>query len=134
MYPLDLTYTWDAKFVNGRWVFEEPKLCSVTDMLAHQLCASIAPKHSEPPALLTVDQATAYCGGMSTSTWYKYKALGRIPAPVHFCGRTLWRRADLIAWIEDGRPGCVVFEERKRLRKKRQRQPGDRAKVKRDAR
>ena len=134
MYPHDLTYSHEAKYVNGAWTFGEPELCSHTDMLVQQLWSSVAPKPPEQAELLSADAARRFCGGMSKSSWYKNKLLGLIPTPVYVGGRVYWRRSDLMAWIEEGRPGCVVFEERKELRKKRKRQPGDRTKVKLDTR
>ncbi|HUT61701.1 MAG TPA: hypothetical protein VNA25_28010 [Phycisphaerae bacterium] len=66
------------------------------------------------PAPLLVDarEAARLCG-VSRASWWGYNAAGRVPSPIHLCGRTLWRRDELAAWIE---AGCPARERWKALR------------------
>lgn len=54
-------------------------------------------------ALLSAEQAAGLCG-LSRSGWYKLCSAGRTPAPVRLGRRTLWRTAELRAWIAAGCP------------------------------
>ncbi len=38
------------------------------------------------------------------ATWWKLHASGRVPAPIRLGRRTLWRRAELEAWVSAGAP------------------------------
>jgi prophage regulatory protein len=58
----------------------------------------------EPALLLPARQAAALCG-VSTATWWRWDASGRIPAPVRLsAGCVRWRRAELVEWAAAGCP------------------------------
>lgn len=64
----------------------------------------------DTPALLSINAARVYCGGVALSTWNDHNARGVIPSPVHMGGRVFWRRDDLDLWIAEGLPGRAKFE------------------------
>ena len=51
------------------------------------------------PMLVDARQAAAICN-VSIRTWWTLHASGRCPLPVRLGRRTLWRSAELAAWIE----------------------------------
>jgi predicted DNA-binding transcriptional regulator AlpA len=53
--------------------------------------------------LIPANVAGPMCG-RSLASWWRDNAAGRTPSPVKLFGRTLWRRAELIAWVEAGCP------------------------------
>ena len=57
-----------------------------------------------PPLLVDARAAARLCGGISVRTWWSLHASGRCPLPVRLGRRTLWRGAELAAWIEAGCP------------------------------
>lgn len=71
-----------------------------------------APPAPEPPLLLRAAEAAHLCG-MGSATWWRHHSLARIPAPLRVGGATLWRRADLMRWIELGCPERREYEARK---------------------
>jgi predicted DNA-binding transcriptional regulator AlpA len=71
-----------------------------------------------PPLLLPARQAAALCG-VSEATWWRLHSAGRVPAPVRLGGRTLWRRSDVLAFVEMGCPDRKSFEAQQRVEKGR---------------
>lgn len=73
---------------------------NVPEALAHPELPSLR----EPALLLPARQAAALCG-VSTATWWRWDASGRIPAPVRLsAGCVRWRRAELAEWTAAGCP------------------------------
>ena len=79
----------------------------------------IDPNHGYGPRLLTVDEARAYCGGSSRSTWNNWHQSGVVPAPIRVGGRIYWDRHDLDLWIDHLCPGRVKISEIKSSKKER---------------
>ena len=65
--------------------------------------ATPLPDRPERPLLLSADQA-AHLSGVSRRTWWSLHAAGKTPLPVRLGRRTLWRAAELAAWIAAGCP------------------------------
>jgi predicted DNA-binding transcriptional regulator AlpA len=65
------------------------------------------------PLLVPADVAGPMCG-RSVASWWRDHAAGRIPAPVKLGGRTLWRVAELRAWVEAGCPDRRTWEALRR--------------------
>ena len=57
-----------------------------------------------PPLLVPAVEAARLCG-VSRASWWAYCSAGRVPSPIRLCGRTLWRREELVGWIRAGCPG-----------------------------
>lgn len=55
------------------------------------------------PALLGVREAAQFCG-IGRSHFSNLVATGKAPAPLRLGRRTLWRVADLEAWVSAGCP------------------------------
>jgi predicted DNA-binding transcriptional regulator AlpA len=55
--------------------------------------------------------------GVSEATWWRLHAAGKVPAPVKLGSRTLWRREELVAWIEAGCPSRRQWEAMRKLRR-----------------
>ena len=55
------------------------------------------------PLLLDSGRAAALCG-VGRSLWWSLHSAGRVPLPVKLGRRTLWRRDELIDWINAGLP------------------------------
>jgi len=53
--------------------------------------------------LLTVDEAAKLCG-ITRATWCRMRSTGKCPEPLNINRRVLWRRNELIAWLEAGAP------------------------------
>jgi excisionase family DNA binding protein len=70
--------------------------------------------------LLIPDTEAARLAGCSRSHWQRLIVAGRVPAPIRLGRRVLWRRADVIAWIEascpDRRTWEVMQQQARRLR------------------
>lgn len=64
--------------------------------------ATEAPKAKEP--LLLSARAAAQMCSKSLRTWRAWDSAGLVPAPIRIGRSTLWRAADLTAWIEAGCP------------------------------
>jgi predicted DNA-binding transcriptional regulator AlpA len=67
------------------------------------------PTAAPAPLLVGADVAGPMCG-RSEASWWRDHAAGRIPAPVRLGGRTLWRAAELAAWVEAGCPCRRMWE------------------------
>ena len=61
-------------------------------------------------ALLIPDTAAAALAGVSRAHWHRLRAAGKIPAPVKLGRKVLWRRAEIIAWIEAGCPDSRTWD------------------------
>jgi predicted DNA-binding transcriptional regulator AlpA len=59
--------------------------------------------YASGPLLLGAADAAALCG-LPLRTWWRLHATGRAPAPLKCGRRTLWRAADLRAWVVAGCP------------------------------
>lgn len=68
--------------------------------MTEKLTAPVAPA---PPLLLGAKAAAELCG-VSMRTWWALNSAGKTPLPVRLGGRTLWRTAEIAAWIEAGCP------------------------------
>jgi predicted DNA-binding transcriptional regulator AlpA len=44
--------------------------------------------------------------GCQRRSWFRYVASGKAPRAIRLGGKVLWRRSDLIAWIEAGCPAA----------------------------
>ena len=67
--------------------------------------ASNSPAASAPallPALLSVDEVAAICGGCSTRHVYRLADAGRMPRPVKLGALVRWRRDEIETWIAGG--------------------------------
>ncbi|HCO95917.1 MAG TPA: hypothetical protein DIU00_18600 [Phycisphaerales bacterium] len=62
------------------------------------------------PLLLRAEQAAALCN-LSVSTWYEYRAAGRIPPSVKIGKARFWRLAILRLWCELDCPPLDKFRE-----------------------
>jgi len=47
----------------------------------------------------------------SLRAWRRADSAGKIPAPIRFGGRKLWRTSDLKLWVELGMPDRETFEK-----------------------
>lgn len=65
------------------------------------------------PLLVTAKQAAALCG-KALRTWRAWDAAGWIPRPVRVGRSTLWRTAELRAWISAGCPRRSEWESQPR--------------------
>jgi predicted DNA-binding transcriptional regulator AlpA len=68
------------------------------------------------PLLVPAQVAGPICG-VSKATWWRLHAAGKVPAPVRLGGRTLWRRAELVAFCEAGCPDRKTWDALKATRK-----------------
>ncbi len=64
---------------------------------------SVKPTATLEPLLISAKQA-AQLAGVSTPTWWRLHAAGKVPAPTRLGGRTLWHVETLKAWISAGCP------------------------------
>ena len=53
--------------------------------------------------LLRAAEASRLCA-VSKVSWHRWDSAGRIPQGLKIGGAKVWRRAELIAWIEAGTP------------------------------
>jgi predicted DNA-binding transcriptional regulator AlpA len=66
-----------------------------------------------PPAheaLLIGDTASAALAAVSRATWHRLRAAGKLPPSVRLGRKVLWRRAEVVAWIEAGCPDGPTWE------------------------
>ena len=59
--------------------------------------ANVEPMHID-------DWTSAALAGVHRSTWQRLRAAGKVPPCVRLGRRVLWRRAEIVAWIEAGCP------------------------------
>ena len=63
------------------------------------------------PLLLTADEASCLYG-VSSATWYRWSAAGRVPAPVRIGATVRWRLSELESHLEAGAPDRKTWEAR----------------------
>jgi excisionase family DNA binding protein len=69
------------------------------------------------PALLLSAKQTAKALGVSRTTLYALNSSGHLPQSVKLGGRTLWRAAELMAWVSC-EPPCPSRERWEQIRGK----------------
>jgi predicted DNA-binding transcriptional regulator AlpA len=62
-----------------------------------------------PEALLIPDTAAAALAGVSRAHWHRLRAAGKVPGSVRLGRKVLWRRAEVVSWIENGCPDAKVW-------------------------
>jgi predicted DNA-binding transcriptional regulator AlpA len=60
--------------------------------------------------LLISDRAAAALAGVSRAHWHRLRAAGKVPAPVRLGRKVLWRRSELVTWIEAGCPDARTWQ------------------------
>jgi predicted DNA-binding transcriptional regulator AlpA len=61
-----------------------------------------------PHEYLTRTEAAALAR-RSPKTWDRFRRLGKSPAPIRIGGRPLWRRAEVLAWLDAGAPDRATW-------------------------
>ena len=72
---------------------------------------------SLPPALEPEQVAAnvaARLAGISSATWWRLHAAGKVPRPNKLGGRTLWRVQEIREWIAAGCPDRKTWEATRR--------------------
>lgn len=75
-----------------------------------------------PPVepMLIDDRAAAALAGVSRSHWHTLRAAGKLPPAVRLGRKVLWRRSELVAWIEascpDSKTWAAMQASNRRLR------------------
>lgn len=64
-----------------------------------------------PALLIPARFASAMCG-KSLRTWWAWDSAGLIPRPIRIGRSTLWRTAELKAWVKAGCPRRAEWESR----------------------
>lgn len=54
--------------------------------------------------------AAARLAGMSKASWWRLHSAAKCPAPVKVSGKTMWKRAELVAWIKADCPDRKAWE------------------------
>lgn len=65
---------------------------------------------SAPFPLLIGANAAARLVSISPASWWRFHSAGKVPAPTRLGHRTLWRVAELRAWIGAGCPDRARWE------------------------
>jgi predicted DNA-binding transcriptional regulator AlpA len=79
-------------------------------------------KAPTPEPLLIPDTAAAALSGVSRASWHRWRAAGKLPLAVRLGRKLLWRRAEIVAWVDHGCPDLATWtairdaEQRRRLR------------------
>jgi predicted DNA-binding transcriptional regulator AlpA len=60
-------------------------------------------------SLLIPDTAAAALAGVSRSHWHRLRAAGKLPPSIKLGRKVLWRRAEVIAWIDAGCPDARTW-------------------------
>jgi predicted DNA-binding transcriptional regulator AlpA len=60
--------------------------------------------------LLIPDTAAAALCGVSRASWHRWRAAGKIPPAVRLGRKLLWRRAEIIAWVDAGCPDARTWQ------------------------
>lgn len=81
----------------------------VDSLRLHDAAPDAPPTPTVEPLLVGAKTAAPLCG-VGVATWWRWLALDRIPNPVRVGGKTLWRRAELVAWVEAGCPCRRIWE------------------------
>ena len=58
----------------------------------------------QTPALLVDAKEAARLCGIGLLTWYTLASIGKTPNPLRLGRRVLWRRNELLAWVDAGLP------------------------------
>jgi excisionase family DNA binding protein len=58
---------------------------------------------------LIPDFEAATLAGVSRATWHRLRAAGKVPPAVRLGRKVLWRRAEIVAWIEAGCPDARTW-------------------------
>jgi predicted DNA-binding transcriptional regulator AlpA len=61
------------------------------------------------PELLRAPEAAAICG-VAVATWTRLNDAGLVPAGFKLAGSRVWRRRELIRWVEAGMPDRSAWE------------------------
>jgi predicted DNA-binding transcriptional regulator AlpA len=69
--------------------------------------------HTEESRLISAAGAAKICG-RSRRTWWRLHAAEKIPASLTIGGGTVWKRAEILAWIEGGCPSRAEWEALKK--------------------
>jgi predicted DNA-binding transcriptional regulator AlpA len=71
-------------------------------------------------SLLIPDIQAAALAGVSRATWHRLRAAGKLPSPIRLGRKVLWRRAEVVGWIDagcpDARTWAAMQASRRRLR------------------
>ena len=62
------------------------------------------------PLLLNATEAARLCG-VGRTLWSEMHAAARVPVPIRFGRRVLWRREELEAWVRAGCPARHRWQE-----------------------
>lgn len=88
-------------------------------MSADTLPLRIPTTDADPPAgLLVVDArrlARLLCCGLRTVR--AHDAGGKLPKPIRYAGRVVWRVDEIRAWLDAGAPDREIWEARRAVRK-----------------
>lgn len=68
------------------------------------------------PVVLTATEA-ARLFSLSRAGWWKLHNSGRVPIPIRLGRRTLWRRKELLAWVDAGCPNREAWMTRQEAAK-----------------
>ena len=71
----------------------------------------VKPDSSPTVQLISAEDAAQMCG-KSIRTWWAWDSAGWIPRPMRIGRSTLWRVAELQAWVEAGCPRRTAWETR----------------------
>jgi predicted DNA-binding transcriptional regulator AlpA len=92
----------------------DPGSASTVEQIHARPEAASRPARAElEPLLVDADQSAALCG-VHVSTWYRWLAARRVPAPIRLSrGVVRWRIEELKEWISAGCPDRRTFEARR---------------------
>lgn len=76
--------------------------------------ASDDERHPDDGLLVDATGAARMCG-IGRTLWLQKRQSGRVPAPIKIGRRTLWSRAELVAWIEAGAPPPAQWKQIKEI-------------------
>jgi len=62
-----------------------------------------------PDPLLIGDRDAAALAGVSRASWQRLRAAGKLPPCVRLGRKVLWRRAEIVAWIDAGCPDARTW-------------------------
>ena len=91
------------------------RLCSFEGMsmeVPSEVPLAIIETQFTPPVLLIPACDAARMCGKTTRSWRAWDAAGWIPRPMRIGRSTLWRVAELQAWVEAGCPRRTAWESR----------------------
>jgi excisionase family DNA binding protein len=71
--------------------------------------------------LLIPDTEAAHLAGVSRAHWHRLRAAGKLPPAVRLGRKVLWRRTEIIAWVEAGCPDSRTWAEMKAAEGRRKR-------------